>query len=61
MNPDPVVAPPPLMLVLAPGPIAEALVRVGQAMDMQVDVVDQASAEARAGIRSRGGSGLARL
>jgi xanthine dehydrogenase accessory factor len=35
------------MLVLATGPIAEALVRVGQAMDMQVDVVDQAAAQTR--------------
>ena len=35
------------MLVLATGPIAEALVRVGQAMDIQVEVVDQAAAQAQ--------------
>ena len=47
MNPNPVLASPPLLLVLAAGPIAEALVRVGQAMDMQVEIVDQAAAEAQ--------------
>ncbi len=41
---DPIL-PSPLMLVLANGPIADALARVGRAMDMQVEIVEQAEAE----------------
>ncbi len=48
---DPVL-PPPLLLVLATGPIADALARVGRSMDMQVEIVDQAAAEAELGSAS---------
>ncbi len=48
---DPVL-PSPLMLVLANGPIADALAGVGTAMDMQVEIVDQAGAEAQLGSAS---------